>query len=73
MSAVWATNVGYFAGFLLVLRYFRSEVRSVHFAPVSLGDIKLIFEALSNGMATSTITLDNSHHDSSYERRDPCI
>ena len=53
MSAAWATNVGYFTGFLLVLKYFRSEARSVHFAPVSLGDIKLIFEAFSNGMATA--------------------
>ncbi len=42
-----------------MMRYFRSEARSVHFAPVWLGDIKLIFEAFSNGMATALSHLTN--------------
>lgn len=53
MSAAWATNIGYCVGLLLLIPYFRSEARSVHFVSISLRDIKLIFEICSNGMATA--------------------
>lgn len=53
MSAAWATNVGYFAGLLLLIPYFCSENRSLHFTAISLRDIKLILEACSRGMATA--------------------
>ena len=53
MSAAWATNIGYFVGMLLLIPYFRSEARSVHFAHISLRDVKLVLEICNSGMATA--------------------
>lgn len=53
MSAAWATNIGYFVGLLMLISYFHSEARSVHFVPVSFRDIRLILEAFNSGMATA--------------------
>lgn len=53
MSAAWATNIGYCAGLLFLIPYFCSEGRSVHFVPISLRNIKLIFEICNSGMATA--------------------
>ena len=51
MSAGFATITGYAVGFILVLPYFTSRTRSVHFIRLGLKDLKYIWEAVRAGMA----------------------
>ena len=52
-SAAWATNIGYGSAILLVIPYFLSKKRSMHFVRLHIQDLKLVLEAFRTGLATA--------------------
>lgn len=64
-GAGWATVVGYTAGSVLLIGYFRSKQRSVHFVRVGLKDIKILGSLLQTGIPTALIHVCNAVRTSS--------
>ena len=54
-GAGWATVTGYVVGSLLLIPYFRSKKRTVHFVKVGLADIKVLLLVLKTGLPTALI------------------
>ena len=64
-GAGWATVAGYAAGSVLLIGYFRSKQRSVHFVRVGLKDIKILGSLLQTGIPTALIHVCNAVRTSS--------
>ena len=58
-GAGWATVTGYAVGSLLLIFYFRSPQRTVHFIRLSLKDIKVMLGVLQTGLPTALIQVCN--------------
>lgn len=58
-GAGWATVFGYAVGSLLLVFYFTSKKRTVHFVLVSFKDIKILLAVLQTGLPTALIHMCN--------------
>ena len=58
-GAGWATVVGYALGSLLVIGYFRSPLRSVHFTQRAWKNLRLMGKILSTGLPSALIYVCN--------------
>jgi len=54
-GAGWATVTGYVLGSLLLIFYFRSKQRTVHFVKVKREDVKILLSVLKTGLPTALI------------------
>ena len=58
-GAGWATVAGYALGSLLLIPYFMSEQRTVHFVKIGFSDLKILAELLKTGLASALIHICN--------------
>lgn len=59
-GAGWATVAGYAIGSLLLIFYYRSKKRTVHFVRVTRKDLKILLGVLQTGLPTALIHVCNA-------------